>query len=47
VIVLAAGIREASDLISRSGQNGVGDLLRLIRSVSDENSKALPGRADM
>jgi hypothetical protein len=47
VIVLAAENREASDLMSRCGQNGVGDLLRLIRSASDENSKALPARADM
>jgi carbon storage regulator len=47
VIVLAAENREASDLMSRCGQHGVGDLLRLIRNVSDESSKVISGHADM
>jgi hypothetical protein len=47
VIVVAAENREASDLISRCGQNGVGDLLRLLRNVSNESPKVVPGGVDM
>jgi carbon storage regulator len=47
VIALAAENRDASDLLSRCGRNGVGDLFRLLRVVSDENSKVIPGPADM
>jgi carbon storage regulator len=47
VIALAAENREASDLISRCGHKGVGDLIRLLRNVSNESSKVVPGQVDM
>lgn len=46
-IALAAENRKASDLISQRGQQGVGELLRLLCNVSDESSKEKPSAADM
>jgi carbon storage regulator len=47
VIALAAENKMASDLISRRGQEGVGDLLRLLRNIEDQSPKTVPRRADM
>jgi carbon storage regulator len=47
VVAVAAENRKASDLMAHRGQQGVGELLRLLRNLSDENSKAAPDAADM
>jgi carbon storage regulator len=48
VIALAAENRQASDLISRRGEGGVGDLLRLLgNSSAGEGSKVISRIADM
>ena len=46
VIALAAENQKASDLMSHRGQQGVGELLRLLRNLSGESSKAAPNAAD-
>jgi len=46
-IALAAENRMASDLIAHRGQQGVGDLLRLLCEISGENPQAEPERVDM
>jgi carbon storage regulator len=46
-VAQAAENRQASDLISHRGQEGVGTLLRLLRNTSAEkNSKSPPPDAD-
>ena len=46
-LALAAENRQASDLIGHRGQQGVGDLLRLLQNLSDDPTKVAPGNADM
>ncbi|MES1260961.1 MAG: carbon storage regulator [Acidobacteriota bacterium] len=47
VATVAAENRRASDLMAHRGQQGVGELLRRLRNLPAENSKAAPGAADM
>lgn len=46
VLALAVENREASNLISRRGHEGVGSLLRLLRNISGENSQAAADPVD-
>ena len=46
VVAVAAENRKASDLILQRGQQGVGDLLRLLRSISVDAPKVAPDSAD-
>ena len=47
VAALADENRKASDFMVSRGQQGVGDLVRLMRNLANESSKVLPGLADM
>ena len=48
VMALAAENRQASDLISLGGDEGVGNLLRLLRNnPPNEETKVIPRSADM